>query len=191
MSQRSGGRDSQLLYLRYRPDADVEGVVDYLRQCIAEADPHLTPGEIQVRTFEEELGEEYAKERRLATVVGLFTLLSVAIALMGVFGIVLFEAQHRRREVAVRKVMGATTAEVLRLFNRRYVRLVAVCFVVAAPVGYWAVDRWLVSFAYRMPIRWWIFVAAFAVVLAVTVATVTFCSWRTAGENPADAVKSE
>ena len=190
-SRNSNGRASQLLYLRYRPDADVEGVVDYLRQCIAEADPHLTPGEIQVRTFEEELGEEYAKERRLATVVGLFTLLSVAIALMGVFGIVLFEAQHRRREVAVRKVMGATTAEVLRLFNRRYVRLVAVCFVVAAPVGYWIVDRWLASFAYRTPLRWWVFAAALAVVLAVTVATVTFCSWRTAGENPADAVKSE
>ena len=139
----------------------------------------------------EEIDVQYARERRITTIVGLFTVLAVVIALMGVFGIVLFEAQHRRREVAVRKVMGATTAEVLRLFNRRYARLVAVCFVVAAPVGYWAVDRWLASFAYRMPIRWWIFVAAFAVVLAVTVATVTFCSWRTAGENPADAVKSE
>ena len=58
----------------------MEGVADYLRQCIAETDPHLTPGEIQIRTFEEELGQEYAKERRLATVVGLFTLLSVVIA---------------------------------------------------------------------------------------------------------------
>ena len=103
----------------------------------------------------------------------------------------LFEAQHRRREVAVRKVMGATTAEILRLFNRRYVLLVAVCFLLAVPAGFWAVDRWLASFAYRTPLRWWVFVAAFAVVLAVTVATVTFCSWRTAGENPADAVKSE
>ena len=114
----------------------------------------------------EEIDVQYARERRITTIVGLFTVLAVVIALMGVFGIVLFEAQHRRREVAVRKVMGASTAEVLRLFNRRYARLVAVCFVIAAPVGYWAVDRWLASFAYRMPIRWWIFVAAFAVVLA-------------------------
>ena len=191
MSHKNGGRASQLLYLRYRPEADVEGVVDYLRQCIAETDPHLTPGEIQIRTFEEELGQEYAKERRLATVVGLFTLLSVVIALMGVFGIVLFETQHRRREVAIRKVMGATTAEVLRLFNRRYIVLVVVCFILAAPVGFWIVDRWLASFAYRTPIHWWVFAAAFAAVLLVTIGTVTFCSWRTADENPADSVKSE
>ena len=191
MSQNAGGRASQLLYLRYRPEADVEGVADYLRRCIAETDPHLTPGEIQIRTFEEELGEQYAKERRLATVVGLFTLLSVVIALMGVFGIVLFETQHRRREVAVRKVMGATTAEILRLFNRHYIQLVVVSFVIAAPLSLWIVRRWLASFAYRTPIHWWVFAAAFVAVLLVTIGTVTFCSWRTAGENPADSVKSE
>ena len=191
MSHKNGGRASQLLYLRYRPEADVEGVADYLRQCIAETDPHLTPGEIQIRTFEEELGQEYAKERRLATVVGLFTLLSVVIALMCVFGIVLFETQHRRREVAVRKVMGATTGEILRLFNRHYIRLVVVSFVIAAPLSLWIVHRWLASFAYRTPIHWWVFAAAFAAVLLVTIGTVTFCSWRTADENPADSVKSE
>ena len=191
MSQNAGGRASQLLYLRYRPEADVEGVADYLRRCIAETDPHLTPGEIQIRTFEEELGEQYAKERRLATVVGLFTLLSEVIALMGVFGIVLFETQHRRREVAVRKVMGATTAEILRLFNRHYIQLVVVSFVIAAPLSLWIVRRWIASFAYRTPIHWWVFAAAFVAVLLVTIGTVTFCSWRTAGENPADSVKSE
>ena len=191
MSHKNGGRASQLLYLRYRPEANVEGVADYLRQCIAETDPHLTPGEIQIRTFEEELGQEYAKERRLATVVGLFTLLSVVIALMGVFGIVLFETQHRRREVAVRKVMGATTGEILRLFNRHYILLVVVSFVIAAPLSLWIVHRWLASFAYRTPIHWWVFAAAFAAVLLVTIGTVTFCSWRTADENPADSVKSE
>ena len=191
MSHKNGGRASQLLYLRYRPEADVEGVADYLRQCIAETDPHLTPGEIEIRTFEEELGQEYAKERRLATVVGLFTLLSVVIALMGVFGIVLFETQHRRREVAVRKVMGATTGEILRLFNRHYILLVVVSFVIAAPLSLWIVHRWLASFAYRTPIHWWVFAAAFAAVLLVTIGTVTFCSWRTADENPADSVKSE
>ena len=191
MSQQSGGRASQLLYLRYRPEADVAGVADYLRQCIAETDPHLTPGEIEIRTFEEELGQEYAKERRLATVVGLFTVLAVVIALMGVFGIVLFETQYRRREVAVRKVMGATTGEVLRLFNRRYLWMVIICFVIALPASLWIIHRWMASFAYRAPFTVWIPLVALAAVLLVTAATVTFCSWRTANENPADCVKSE
>ena len=184
-------RSSRVLYLRYRPEANVAEVAGYLRKCIAEADPHLTPGDIEIRTFEEELGFEYAKERRLATVVGLFTVLAVVIALMGVFGIVLFETQYRRREVAVRKVMGATTGEVLRLFNRRYLWMVVICFVIALPLSLWIVNRWMASFAYRAPFTVWIPVAALAAVLLVTAATVTFCSWRTANENPAESVKSE
>ena len=181
--------DMETFYVRLAAGADPDAACDHIRQTVERLDPDCDP--VEIRFMDEEIEAQYARERRIATIVGLFTVLAVVIALMGVFGIVLFEAQHRRREVAVRKVMGATTAEVLRLFNRRYVRLVAVCFVVAAPVGYWIVDRWLASFAYRTPLRWWVFAAALAVVLAVTVATVTFCSWRTAGENPADAVKSE
>ena len=181
--------DMETFYVRLAAGADPDAACDHIRQTVERLDPDCDP--VEIRFMDEEIEAQYARERRIATIVGLFTVLAVVIALMGVFGIVLFEAQHRRREVAVRKVMGATTAEVLRLFNRRYVRLVAVCFVVAAPVGYWIVDRWLASFAYRTPLRWWVFAAALVVVLAVTVATVTFCSWRTAGENPADAVKSE
>ena len=176
-------------YVRLAAGADLDAVCEGIRTKARQFDPDSEA--VGIRFMDEEINVQYARERRITTIVGLFTILAVAIALMGVFGIVLFETQHRRREVAIRKVMGATTAEILRLFNRRYVTLVTVCFILAAPVGYGLVDRWLASFAYRVPIRWWIFAAAFAVVLAVTVATVTFCSWRTANENPADSVKSE
>lgn len=176
-------------YVRIAAGADFDAVCEHIRRSAERFDPNCAP--LEIRFMDEEIDAQYARERRISTIVGLFTILAVAIALMGVFGIVLFETQHRRREVAVRKVMGATTEEILSLFNRRYVTLVAICFVIAAPVGFWLVDRWLSSFAYRVPIRWWIFAAAFAVVLAVTVSTVTFCSWRTANENPADSVKSE
>ena len=191
MSQLSGGRSARVLYVRHAPDADIASVTEWIRRGIVETAPRLTPGELQGRTFGEELGAEYGKERRLSTVVGLFTLLSVVIALMGVFGIVLFETQRRRREIAIRKVMGATTGEVLRMFNRRYAAMVLVCFAVAAPLSAWAVSRWLSTFAYRVPMHWWVFAAALLAVLAVTVLTVTVRSWRAASENPADSVKSE
>ena len=181
--------DMDTFYVRLAAGANPDAVCDHIRRTVERLDSDCDP--IEIRFMDEGIDAQYARERRIATIVGLFTVLAVVIALMGVFGIVLFETQHRRREVAIRKVMGATTAEVLRLFNRRYVVLVTVCFILAAPVGYWTVDRWLGSFAYRTPMHWWVFVAAFAVVLAVTIATVTFCSWRAAGENPADCVKSE
>ena len=181
--------DMEYFFVRMAAGADSDAVCDHIRRTVERLDPDCEP--VEIRFMDEEINAQYARERRITTIVGLFTVLAVVIALMGVFGIVLFETQHRRREVAIRKVMGATSQEVLRLFNRRYVVLVTVCFLLAAPVGYWVVDRWLGAFAYRVPIRWWIFAAAFAVVLLVTVATVTFCSWRTANENPADSVKSE
>ena len=87
--------------------------------------------------------------------------------------------------------MGATTGEVLRLFNRRYLWMVVICFVIALPLSLWIVNRWMASFAYRAPFTVWIPVAALAAVLLVTAVTVTFCSWRTANENPAESVKSE
>ena len=181
--------DMGTFYVRLTAGADPDAACDHIRQTARRFDPDCEAPDI--RFMDEDIEMQYARERRITTIVGLFTVLAVVIALMGVFGIVLFETQHRRREVAIRKVLGATSQEVLRLFNRRYVLLVTVCFILAAPVGYWIVDRWLGAFAYRVPIRWWIFAAAFAVVLLVTVATVTFCSWRTANENPADCVKSE
>lgn len=138
-----------------------------------------------------ELGLEYDNERKLTAIVGLFALLAVVIALMGVFGLVLFETQHRRREIAVRRVMGASRGEILAMFNRRYVMLVAVCFVLAVPVSIWAVRHWLAGFAYAVPLYWWVFALALAGVLAVTALTVTVRSWRAVNENPAESVKSE
>ena len=176
-------------YVRLAAGADLDAVCDGIRAKAQKFDPDREAQDF--RFFDEEIEVQYARERRISTIVGLFTVLAVVIALMGVFGIVLFETQQRRREVAIRKVMGATTAEILRMFNRRYVTLVVICFVIAAPVGFWVVDRWLSSFAYRTPIHWWIFALALAAVLLVTIGTVTFCSWRTANENPADSVKSE
>ena len=180
-----------VVYVRMTPGADIAAVTAHIRRCIAEVDPRTEPGDIVVRVFDEELGLEYDNERKLTAIVGLFALLAVVIALMGVFGLVLFETQYRRREIAVRRVMGASRGEILAMFNRRYVMLVAVCFVLAVPVSIWAVRHWLAGFAYAVPLYWWVFALALAGVLAVTALTVTVRSWRAVNENPAESVKSE
>ena len=180
-----------VVYVRMTPGADIAAVTAHIRRCIAEVDLRTEPGDIVVRVFDEELGLEYDNERKLTAIVGLFALLAVVIALMGVFGLVLFETQHRRREIAVRRVMGASRGEILAMFNRRYVMLVAVCFVLAVPVSIWAVRHWLAGFAYAVPLYWWVFALALAGVLAVTALTVTVRAWRAVNENPAESVKSE
>lgn len=180
---------TRIVYLRVAPGSDIEAVCDHIRRVVREVDPACELPDI--RFMNEQIDDLYEKENRLATIVALFTLLAVGIALMGVFGLVLFETQHRRREIAVRKVMGATSGEVIAMFNRRYLALTLACFVVAAPLAWWGVEQWLSRFAYRINLSPWIFLAALAAVAAITAATVTLRSLSAARSNPADAVKSE
>ena len=120
----------------------------------------------------------------------MFALIAVVISLMGVFGIVLFETQHRRSEIAVRKVYGATSYSVVEMFNRRYMKIVMACFIVATPIAYLTATYWLQQFVNRIELSAWFFVAVFAATTAIVVTIVTLRSYKAATENPADVVKS-
>ncbi len=176
-------------YLRLQPTADVEEVKNHIRASIAKVNPQEEMPEIHY--FTQVVKNMYADVRQSMYVVGCFALVAIVISLMGVFGIVLFETQHRRREIAIRKVFGSTTSELLWLLNSRYAKIIVACFIVAVPVAWYIVDRWLQKFPERVDMEWWVFVVAFVIVMGITLALVTNRSWRAANENPADVVKSE
>ena len=98
---------------------------------------------------------------------------------------------HRRREIAVRKVFGATIPAVLAMFNKSMIRIVLVCFLIAAPTAWYIVHRWLEGFAYKFRMGFWIFLLALAIVLLITVLTVTLQSYKAATENPAQSIKTD
>ncbi len=175
-------------YIRLRAGADVEAFADYVKKLSKELAPAAEEAELYF--LEEWVEGLYQQTKKDMVLIGLFAGLAIVIALMGVFGIVLFETQHRRAEIAVRKVYGATTSQIVEMLNLRYVWIVGGCFVVAAPVAWWITSRWLEQFANRIAQPWWLYIAALVVVLAVTVGLVTLRSWRAATENPADVVKS-
>ena len=176
-------------YLRLQPTANVEAVKNHIRASIAKVNPQEEMPEIE--DFTHVVENMYADVRQSMYVVGCFALVAIVISLMGVFGIVLFETQHRRREIAIRKVFGSTTSELLWLLNSRYAKIIVACFIVAVPVAWYVVDRWLQKFPERVDMEWWVFVVAFVIVMGITLALVTNRSWRAANENPADVVKSE
>ena len=184
-----GDKDSRYYYVRLHPSADVGEVIEYINAVAHELDPNTEF--VQVDRFGDMVARDYEKTKRTMIIVGAFALVAIAISLMGVFGIVFFETQHRRREIAIRKVFGSTTSELLWLLNSRYAKIVCGCFVVAAPVAWWVANRWLEQFASRIPVYWWVFVVAFVIVMGITLGLVTLRSWRAANENPADVVKSE
>ena len=175
-------------YIRLREGADVKAFAEYVARLSKELAPAAEEAELYY--LEDWVESLYSQTKKDMVLIGLFALLAIVIALMGVFGIVMFETQHRRSEIAVRKVYGATTRQIVEMLNLRYVWIVGGCFVVAAPVAWYITSRWLEQFANRIAQPWWLYIAALAVVLAVTVGLVTLRSWRAATENPADVVKS-
>ena len=147
--------------------------------------------EIVINGFDKELGAEYRSEQELTTLITIFSLLSIAISLLGVFGLVYFETQYRRREIAVRRVHGAQISQVLGMFVGQYVKMVLVAFLFAAPVSCLIMMRWLQTFAYHISLYWWVFLIALAIVLAVTSAIVVARAYRAAKEDPVGALYKE
>lgn len=104
--------------------------------------------------------------------------MAVFLSLVGVFGLVIFELQGREKEIAVRKVHGSTVRQILWMLNSSFLRITLVCFIISIPLAYYGVHIWLRSFAYKTPIYVWVFLVALAIIMTLTVSTVTFQSYR-------------
>ena len=134
---------------------------------------------------------QYKTEERLSKLVGLFSAISVIIACFGLLGLVSFAAVRRRKEIGIRKVNGAKISEILTMLNKDFVKWVAIAFVVATPVAYYAMHKWLESFAYKTSLSWWIFALAGLLALGIALLTVSWQSWRAATRNPVEALRYE
>jgi len=177
------------LYIRTTPGADVAGVIETVKSSLAELNPYFATHQADIRTFDEELGVNYSKEQDLSTLIGIFSLVSIVIVLMGLFGLVLFETQYRRKEIGIRRTQGAHIGDILLMFNKKFIYIVLICFVISVPITYFAINRYLQGFANHVPIYWWVFALVLLLVLAVTVAVVTLRSLGAAMENPVESVK--
>ena len=133
----------------------------------------------------------YRSERHMQQALLLFSGLAVLIALSGVFSMTLFECNYRRKEIGLRKIMGATSRQIVRMFCLQYGRILLVGFVVAAPVAWYAVYYYLQNFAYKTPIHWWLFLAAFVLIGGITLLTVWFQCRQVARENPILSIRTE
>jgi len=175
-------------YIRVRAGSDLNEAMQHVKSSLDK----LSPGfPFNVRIYDSIINNLYMQENSLTSLITWFSFIAVLISMVGVFGLVVFESEYKRKEIGVRKVLGSTTAQILAMFNIRYVRILTICFIVAAPIAWYAVSRWLENFAYRTPMYWWVFFLSFLLITAITMATVTFQSWRVADANPVDSLKTE
>ena len=176
-------------YIKVKAGTDMRAAMSHIRATFAEFDSEYTF--FEVRFFDEVLQRLYEKERSLSSLISLFSMIAIFISIVGVFGLVVFDSECRRKEIGIRKVLGASVIDIVVMFNKAYFKILIVCFVVAAPLAWYTVNRWLENFAYKTPMYWWVYLLALVVVGIITVATVTFQNWRVANDDPVKAIKTE
>ena len=175
-------------YVKFKAGSDLRAGMEHVRESLKKFDSEYP---FVIRFYDEVLQHTYEKELKIGSLITLFSLVAIFISIVGVFGLVVFESEYKRKEIAVRKVLGSTTGEVLYMFNVSYFWILLICFVLGAPVAWYGVHRWLENFAYRTPMYWWVLPLAFLAIGMITFLTVTYQNWHVANENPVKNIKSE
>ena len=188
---KEGWRSFGTMYVRTAPGADFKDVSDYIKDAICKFDPRREPHMITVSHLDKWIEDMYQSEQSLGKLITIASFVALLIAIIGIIGLVFFETQFIRKEIAVRRVNGATVGSILKMINKKYLIMAAASFVIAAPVAYWLMTAWRKGFAYQAPVPVWLFLVALLAVAAITLAVVTLQSWRAANANPVESLKNE
>lgn len=133
----------------------------------------------------------YEKEEKTSRIMMAFTLLTIIILMMGMIAISLYYVRQKEKEIALRKIQGATEFEILKMINFDFIKRILLAFVIAVPIAWYLSNKFLQGFAYKINLSWWVFVGAGVIISILSVLFVTLQSWRAATSNPVDALKNE
>lgn len=140
---------------------------------------------------DETFNAQYKSEERFGKLFICFSLLAIAVSCMGLLGLVLFNTLQRTKEIGVRKVLGASSVGIVRLLTKEYLLLVLAAILFASPIAWWAMNKWLQDFAYRIDIELWMFALAGMMAIVIALLTVSFQAVKAAIANPVDSLRDE
>lgn len=149
------------------------------------------PEGFSYKFYDETIAGLYKEERNLSVLINLTTGISIFISCLGLFGLAVLKAYQRTREIGIRKVLGASVPGIVGLLSRDYLRLVTIAILIATPIAWWAMNKWLQNFAYKIPLHWWLFALAGASGLTIAFLTVGFQALKAANVNPVKSLRTE
>ncbi len=170
---------------------DGKGIVNTINQIKSTYAGIIGNVEFDVQFVDETIDQWYKKEERTGKIISYFTFLAVIISSMGILAMATFYMQQRKKEIGVRKVNGATIGGIMMLLNKDFVKWVALAFLIAVPLSWYAMHRWLEGFAYKTNMNWWVFLFAGILTMLVALLTVSWQSWRAASANPVESLRTE
>lgn len=182
------GQPGNFALLRLNPSVSV-------KDALAKIEPvykNTSPGQpFEYRFVDDEYGKKFNAEERIGTLSGIFTALAIIISCLGLFGLTSFVAEQRKKEIGVRKVLGASVTNVWNLLSKDFVILVLIAFVIAIPLAWYFMHGWLQNYSYRTEISWWVFAAAGTGAILLTIITVSFQAIKAAVANPVKSLRTE
>ena len=176
------------ILVRMTAGADLKATRQAIEECVKGFSSDYP---VYARFYNTILEDTYRKEQKTGSLVSLFSMIAIIISIVGVFSLVTFECGYRRKESAIRKVVGATSAGLVWMFCRKYLAILGICFIISIPVSIIVAQRWLEGFAYHIPLYWWVFPAVFTAIAAITLATVIWQSRKAADENPVNNLRTD
>jgi putative ABC transport system permease protein len=173
--------------LRLNPEKRSESIIFIKKQWT-----DMFPGiPINIESIDEKYKAAYGAEKKLGTITGLFSILALFLSVLGIFALSTLETEKRVKEIGIRKINGARTAEVMTALNLDFFKWVAIAFVIACPVAWYSSHKWLSNFAYKTELSWWIFALTGTTAIGIALLTVSWQSWRAATRNPVEALRYE
>lgn len=167
---------------------NTSGAVSHIKKAYEEASPNTA---FRYFFLDDHLNQLYVKESRQVKLIIGFSLLSIIVSVLGILGLSAFICQNNIKEIGIRKVNGAKVSEILYMLNFDFAKWIGLAFVIATPVVWQIMQRWIGNFAYKTNLSWWVFVLAGLLALGIAVLTVTWQSWRAATRNPVEALRYE
>jgi len=180
------GRDRKLL-LRLTKNNTTQTLAD-IKKTWQQYDPLH---DFTYTFLDDSLNDLYDKEERISNLIRFVSLWSILLSLTGLLGMVIFNTRNRTKEIGIRKVNGATEIQIVTMLNKDFIKWIAVAFVIAIPIGYYVLNKWLQNFAYKTEISWWLFALAALLVLLVSIITMSWHTWRIARQNPVKSLRYE
>ncbi len=167
---------------------NLENTLDHIQRTVKSLLPQYS---FEYRFMDEAYTQLYQSEKRLGQTFALFTLLALFIACMGLFGLISQQVVQRTKEIGIRKVLGASVVSIAALLSQDFLRLVSVSILIASPLAWYAGDKWLQDFAYKIDIEWWVFALAGGLAVLIALLTVSFQSIKAALADPVKSLRSE
>jgi ABC-type antimicrobial peptide transport system permease subunit len=175
-------------YIKLNPNISLKQALPQMETVFKK---HVPAVPFDYEFADEAYGEKFESEVRLGKLAGVFAVLAILISCLGLQGLASFMAEQRTKEIGIRKVLGASVANLWQMLSQEFIVLVIISFLISAPIAYYFMDKWLQDYMYRTGLSWWIFACAGAGAIIITYLTVSFQAVKAALTNPVESLRSE